>query len=274
MNKKIKDAYEEINMTKEVENRIIEKSIASRSIFRRKKFALVIGAICLFLLIGTTVSAEDVESFFAMIFDRGAVTDVDGNRYQMYEEVNGVHYNDLSHITSDDYMVTTLDKIEKLIGVKVLKYDDATSNEYGCDFIANSEINSKHKGRVERVYMYNSDFYTGEYGWNESIGTNNGFNLLIRTISDEAEESTKLSYLEEMNVMKDKHIIEEYHSDNLNTKILLYNYVCEYDVCQNKDYSELHAMFVYKNIRYEISGYFNDEVPIDKLKDIIENMHE
>lgn len=94
----------------------------------------------------------------------------------------------------------TLDEVEKMVGVNLLKYGDATSNEVSCDLITNSEIHSEHKGRVERVYVYQSDFYRPEeYGTNENVYL--GFSLLRRMLSDEAEEHTKLSYLEEMNVM-------------------------------------------------------------------------
>lgn len=274
MNKKIKKAYDNVVISKDLENKIMDKTVNKRKSII-PKYVYIVGILMIFVIFfGTVVDAEDIEELWVRIFEHGAVEDENGGRYQMYEEVKGVHYKDLSGIKTDDYFITTLDEAEKMIGIKFLKYDKSASDEVGCDFITNSEINSKHRGRVERVYVYQPYFYNEGYGWNESIGTNNGFKLLIRTISDKAEESTILSYLEEMNIIRGKRIIEEYYSDNLDTKVLLYDYACDYDGCQDREYSELYAMFVYNNIRYEFSGVFNDEVPIDKLKEIIENMHE
>lgn len=275
MNKKIKEVYENVVISKDIENKIMDKTVnKKKSIIPR--YVYVVGMLLVFgIFFGTVVDAEDIEKLWVKIFEHGAVLDDEGNRYQMYEEVNGVHYKDLSGKVTDIYIDASIDEVEELVGIKLLKYDKATSNDVEYELITNKEINSKYKERVERIYIRQLDFYKDEqYGWNESIGIHNGFSLSIRMISDKADESTILSYLEEMNTTQGKRVIEEYYSDNLDTKVILYDYVCNYDGCNDRDYSEIYAMFVYKNIRYEFSGYFNEEVPIDKLKEMIEDMHE
>lgn len=276
MKKKIRDSYEKVIIPDYVEKNILNKTVDSKNVIKNYKLAFTVGIIILFVVFIGGVNAENIESLLARIFDHGAVVDKDGNRYQMYEEVKGVKFKDLSGWTVDKEFETTIGNVEDKLGVKILKYDDATTNEVRCDLITNQVWDSENKGRVERVYLRWLDFYRPEeYGYSDAVGIDYGFSMDVRMISDKAEDSTIMSYLEEMNVMAGKKIIGEYHSDNLDTDILVYKFTCDYEGCEDREYEDIRSMFVYKNIRYEIAGTFKKgNVQIDKLKEIIENLHE
>lgn len=283
MNKKIKDSYSNVVVSKELENKIMKCSLEGKKEFKRHKVSLAIGIICLLLFLATRVNAEDIEKFWVRVFNMGAIKDINGKRYQMYEEVKGVKFNDidLSNIVTEEEFETTVNEVENLVGVKLLKYDNATSNDIRCELMTDKYISSKKKA-IGRIYLRQLDFYRPEiYGWDEINESNYGFSLNIKLVSEAANNQTKLDYLEELNTMACKKIIEKYHSDNLDTDVLIYEYACE-GVFENdfifkdKSYSEVEAMFIYKNIRYEMNGIFDvkEGIPVDKIKEIIEELHE
>lgn len=276
MKKKIRDSYEKVIIPDYVEKNILKKTVDSKSSIKNYKLAFTVGIIVLFVVFIGGVNAENIESLLARIFDYGAVVDKDGNRYQIYEEVKGVKFKDLSGWPVDEYFETTIEKVEDKLDVKLLKYDEATSDEVDCELISNQVWDSENKGRVERVYLRWLDFYRPkEYGYSDAVGIDYGFSMSIKMVSNKVEESTVMAYLDEMNVMAGKEIIDEYHSDNLDTDVLVYKFTCDYEGCEDREYDEIYTMFVYKNIRYELSGLFKKgNIPTDKLKEIIENLHE
>lgn len=267
MNKRIKDAYDTINMTKDTENRIINNCINSKKIIRRKRLVWAVSIICLFLFLGISVNAKNIEKFWVRVFNMGAIEDMDGERHQLYEEVSGVKFNILDDMPIGKEFVSTVDEVQNMFGIKLLKYDNATSNEIRYEGLKNYQT-----GIIDRLYLRQLDFYVPDiYGWNEKVGGPNGFSLSMQMVSDMANETTIRDYLLELNTMMGKNVLEEYYSDNLQTKVIIYEY--EYDYRLNGFYS-LNAIFVYKNIRYVVDGFFDTEPPIDKLKEIIEELHE
>lgn len=283
MNKKIKDSYSNVVVSKELEDKIMKCSLEGKKKYKRHKISLAIGIICLLLFLATRVNASDIEKFLVRVFNMGAIKDINGKRYQMYKNVEGVRVNDidLSSIITDDEFETTVNEVENLVGIKLLKYDNATSNEIRCELMTDKYTSSK-KDIIGRIYLRQIDFYRPEfYGWDEINESNYGFSLNIKLISEVANKQTKLDYLEELNIMACKKIIEKYHSDNLDTDILIYEYACEgvYEndfIFKDKSFSEVEAMFIYKNIRYEMNGIFDvkEGIPVDKIKEIIEELHE
>ncbi len=268
MNRKIKESYNKIVIPEYVEKSILNKTVESKR--KNYRLAFTIGIIVSLLVFVGSVNADAIDSLLARIFDRGAVVDKEGNRYQMYEEVNGVSFKNLSSWLADKEFDTTINKVEDKLGVKILKYDDVTTNELKCEFITNKVWDSENKGRVERVYLRWFDFYRPD-----EYGHDYGFSMSVKMISDKAEESTIMSYLEEMNVAAGKNVIEEYHSNNLDTDVIIYDFPCDYEGCKDRENDEIYAMFVYKNIRYEFYGTFKKgDTQINKLKEIIEDLYE
>lgn len=267
MKKEIKSSLGKLKVSKDLENQIMSKTVLSEHKLKKFKLSYILGLfIIIFAFFVISVNAEDIELFIKEIISRGSVITTDGEKHQMYTEVNGVELKNLDKYEKNTYLKSTINEVEENFGITLLKYDSATSNEISFELLTDEEINSERKGMVDRLYIRQSNFYEEGYGYSEGMGANYGFGLTIRIISDNALEHTILGYLEELNITAGKQTIEEYHSKNLDTNVLIYQY-------ENED-PNIEAVFVYKNIRYEITGYFEKEIPLDDLKNIIEKMHE
>ena len=267
MKKEIRKSLDKIKVSSNLENKIMTKTILASKRQSRFKLSYTIGMfIILFAILIISVNADSIEKFIAKIISQGAVITEDGEKHQMYTEVNGIKLQNLDKYEKDKNLDSTIEKIEEDFRITLLKYDFATSSEASFELLTDMEINSERKGMVDRLYIIQINFYNGKYGYSESMGGNYGFSLDIRIIADNASENTIMAHLEEMNTTTGKQTILEYHSENLDTNVLIYKY--------EHEAPNLEAVFVYKNIRYEISGSFKKELPLDDLKNIIEEMHE
>lgn len=144
----------------------------------------------------------------------------------------------------------TIEEIEDLIGVKVLKLDGATRYS----------LNTTNKiSNDSKVYTLN---VVQNFDFNDN--TLKSYSLSAKIYTKHAYEFVNKSNAFEFfgGIVIGKNIIEEYYIDSLDTTATIYNF---------NNNKRTGAVFVYNNIQYEIEIFIND---VSKVKSILENLHE
>lgn len=240
MNDKIKKAYNNIYVTKELENKIYNKTI-----YKAKNklvyLSLTTTIICLFMF--TIVNADKVKDYLKSW--NTSVDMGDGNKISLSEN------NTYKEIKDNAKREGVMDKeeVESILGFNILSIDNVYKDEMYYSYSLNEDNNT-----IGRVDIWYPDFL--KYSDDKDI------NMFISILNKNADYSYVLAFLEGLDASGDKELIEEYTSLNLNTKVIIYT--------NSFNKKRITATFVYDNVFYKLTG---KNITIEELKEIITQLH-
>ena len=243
MKNKIKDSYNSLEISKEIENNILNKTIYKKEKFNYKKLGYSIGIFLLvFTISATLVNAKQIVEIFKN-WSTGVEFE-DGTKVTLIENANFKEINK-NAIKSEDPIDMTHDEVENNLGFHILDYDNTSTKTIGYSTDLNED------GSIAVVRLWWADFITNN---DESWDNIKAVSVSISILNKYAEEKYVLPFFEGMDATGEKQLDQVYDIKNLNTKAVLYG--------NSWDKRRLTASFVYDNVVYEFIGrnYSKDEM--------------
>lgn len=236
MNKKIKDAFNEIKVDESLEMKVLNMTVNKKNNKQRKwKLSYTYATILLIgmLSIGV-VYAKEIKNFI-----NSFSTNINVENNKSIKLSDNINFKNISKnaliFTGDSPYQMNYDEVEKNIGFKILKLRDRNTDEiyYSTELNDNNQI-----GRVDLWLPY----FVKESD-NKYISVN------VSMLNKGADEKYILTFKEGLDASGGKDNFEEYYSNNLDTKIIVYSYLNKHDAS-----SYLKATFVYDDILYIFTG--------------------
>ena len=236
MNKKIKDAFNEIKVDESLERKVLNMTVNKKDNKQRKwKLSYTYATILLIgmLSIGV-VYAKEIKNFI-----NSFSTNINVENNKSVKLSDNINFKNISKnaliFTGDSPYQMNYDEVEKNLGFKILKLKDNNTD----DIYYSTELNdNNHIGRVNLWIPY----FVKESD-NKYISAN------VSMLNNGADEKYILAFEEGLDASGGKTNFEEYYSKNLNIKIIVYSYSNK-----NDSNSYLKATFVYDNIIYIFTG--------------------
>ena len=232
MNKKIKEAFNNIKLDDKFDDKVFNMTI-NKTNNKQKTWKLSYTFMTIFLIgilsIGV-VYAKEIRDF---INSFSSNINVENNKSIKLSD--NINFKDISNnalkIEKDNPELMNFNEVENNLGFKILKLKDNNTNEiyYSTELNDNTYI-----GRVDLWIPYYVKESADKY-----ISVN------VSMLNKGADEKYILAFEEGLDASGGKNNFEEYYSSTLNTKIILYSYSIN-DI--NNQY--LRATFIYDDVLY------------------------
>ena len=248
MKNKIKESYNTISISEDLEDKIINKTVKKKDkSFGFKKYvfnSLVIGL----LVAGFSLTIVNADKIINMIKEwTTGVSFEDGIRVELVSNAKFKEILKTAPKGSDNGFVSIdHDTIEKMLGFSILDYPDAESHVLGYGTYLNTD------GSIARVELW----WVIEDSEDKSIS----YSALMLNVG--AEERYVAAFTEGIDATGGKELKSVYELKNLNTKAAIYG--------NDWDKGRITISFVYDDIYYSIitNGYTKEEAIniVEKLK--------
>ena len=250
MNKKFKDEFSNICISKELEGRIFDMTINKEKKYKKiPKFVYVsLCAVMICTLSLTVVYAKEIKQFFqnwssSIEFKDGTKETISEN--STYKKIPDTAIKTEKIIERIEMSGT---EIEDMLNFKILGYDKATTKNmyYGTGLNEDKTI-----GTIE--IWYPKFIYENEEKF---------ISISISMLNENADEGYVDAFQTGLDATGGKELNNTYISENLGVKVIIYS----------NDWSNkrITASFCYDNIMYEMIGMNMSE---QDIKDIIENLY-
>ncbi len=240
MKNKISDSYKSIQISNNLENKIMGKTINRRK-YNYKKLGYSLGLIVLVFTISISiVYAKQIAEIFKS-WSTGVEFE-DGTKVNIVENAN---YKEISKNArkSENLISMTHDEVEHNLGFHILDYELTTSKSMGYSTSLNSN------GEIGLVHLWWSGFIDNTDGQFGKDGDKTGkvISVDISILSKGAEERYIYPFLEGKDATGEKKLDQVYEIKNLNTKAVIY--------VNDWDKARLTASFVYDDVYYQFISY-------------------
>ena len=236
MNKKIKDAFNEIKVDESLEKKVLNMTVNKKDNKQRKwKLSYTYATILLIgmLSIGV-VYAKEIKNFI-----NSFSTNINVENNKSIKLSDNINFKNISKnaliFTGDSPYQMNYNEVEKNLGFKILKLKENNTDEiyYSTELNDNNQI-----GRVDLWIPYFVKESDNKY-----------ISASISMLNKGADEKYILAFEEGMDASGGKNNFEEYYSNNLDTKIIIYSYSTS-----NSNNRYLKATFVYDDVLYIFTG--------------------
>lgn len=236
MNKKIKDAFNEIKVDESLERKVLNMTVNKKDNKQRKwKLSYTYATILLIgmLSIGV-VYAKEIKNFI-----NSFSTNINVENNKSIKLSDNINFKNISKnaliFTGDSPYQMNYNEVEKNLGFKILKLKENNTDEiyYSTELNDNNQI-----GRVDLWIPYFVKESDNKY-----------ISASISMLNKGADEKYILAFEEGMDASGGKNNFEEYYSNNLDTKIIIYSYSTS-----NSNNRYLKATFVYDDVLYIFTG--------------------
>lgn len=234
MNKKIKDAFSNICISKKTEDSILDMTVNKNE---KKNYRFRLSYICSIALIAcvlsiTVVYAKEIKKFFQ---NWGSSVKLDDGSQVKISEDNGFKEIPTSAIKVGEFepdLKMDYEEIEKMLGFSILKLPENNTNEiyYGTGL--------NDDGSIGRVDLWIPNFLNQD--------DNKEIFALVSILNKYADAGYVLAFEEGLDPTGDKSIKYIYNSKNLNTNVVIYT--------NDWEIERLTATFVYDDILYKFTG--------------------
>ena len=254
MKNKFNDLFKDIKVSKEIDEKIYNKTIYKKEIPRIYILKPIQVILFIFIFLGVGVMAKDY--IMDSVFHKNIIEN-EKDDSQIYLELNGkVHIKENNNfICNNEY---TQEELEKTLGIKLLNIKYYNSNKY-----INCEIKTTDNNKIRTVKINRDDNYSKST--DKEKGNNKFLSVTIKFMTQYAlnEDEEEFS---ELNVIKGPKKFENFtnliHLNNLDVDA----YIIKWHESKNHSFNSVH--FVYNNILYFIQGY---NISYDELLDILNN---
>ena len=236
MNKKIKNAFNEIKVDESLERKVLNMTVNKKDNKQRKwKLSYTYATILLIgmLSIGV-VYAKEIKNFIDSFS-----TNINVENNKSIKLSDNINFKNISKdaliFTGDSQYQMNYNEVEKNLGFKILKLKENNTDEiyYSTELNDNNQI-----GRVDLWIPYFVKESDNKY-----------ISASISMLNKGADEKYILAFEEGMDASGGKNNFEEYYSNNLDTKIIIYSYSTS-----NSNNRYLKATFVYDDVLYIFTG--------------------
>lgn len=236
MNKKIKDAFNEIKVDESLERKVLNMTVNKKDNKQRKwKLSYTYATILLIgmLSIGV-VYAKEIKNFI-----NSFSTNINVENNKSIKLSDNINFKNISKdaliFTGDSQYQMNYNEVEKNLGFKILKLKENNTYEiyYSTELNDNNQI-----GRVDLWIPYFVKESDNKY-----------ISASISMLNKGADEKYILAFEEGLDASGGKDNFEEYYSNNLDTKIIIYSYSTS-----NSNNRYLKATFVYDDVLYIFTG--------------------
>ena len=236
MNKKIKNAFNDIKVNEDLERKILNMTVNKRDNKQKKwKLSYTYATILLIgmLSIGV-VYAKEIKNFI-----NSFSTNINVENNKSIKLSDNINFKNISKdaliFTGDSQYQMNYNEVEKNLGFKILKLKENNTDEiyYSTELNDNNQI-----GRVDLWIPYFVKESDNKY-----------ISASISMLNKGADEKYILAFEEGLDASGGKNNFEEYYSNNLDTKIIIYSYST---INSNNRY--LKATFVYDDVLYIFTG--------------------
>ena len=211
MNKKIKDAFSEIKVNESLEREVLNMTVNKKANMQKKwKLSYTFMAIILISMLSIgVVYAKEIKSFI-----NSFSTNINVEKNKSIKLSDNINFKNISHnaliFTGDCEYQMNYDEIEKNLGFKILKLKDNNTDEiyYSTELNDNNQI-----GRVDLWIPYLVKENDNKY-----------ISASVSILNKGADKKYILAFQEGLDASGGKGNFEEYHSDNLDTKIIIYSH--------------------------------------------------
>ena len=232
MNKKIKDAFNEIKVDESLERKVLNMTVNKKDNKQRKwKLSYTYATILLIgmLSIGV-VYAKEIKNFI-----NSFSTNINVENNKSIKLSDNINFKNISKnaliFTGDSPYQMNYNEVEKNLGFKILKLKENNTDEiyYSTELNDNNQI-----GRVNLWIPYFVKESDNKY-----------ISASISMLNKGADEKYILAFEEGLDASGGKNNFEEYYSNNLDTKIIIYSYSTS-----NSNNRYLKATFIYDDVLY------------------------
>lgn len=255
MKNEIKNLYNSLEMSKELENNILDKTMYKKKGFNYKKLGV---SLSIFLFVFTIsislVYAKQIVNFFKM-WSTG-VEFVDGTKVTLIENASFKEINE-NAIKSDNPISMTLDEVEKNLGFHILDYEHTSSKLMGYSTLLNENGNIAVASLWWGGFIDNTN---GQFG-KDGDKTGKVISVYISILNKDAEDRYVYPFIEGIDATGEKELDQVYEIKNLNAKAVIYG--------NSFDNSRLTSSFVYDNVYYQFISYNYSK---EEMIDILENL--
>lgn len=236
MNKKIKDAFNEIKVDESLERKVLNMTVNKKDNKQRKwKLSYTYATILLIgmLSIGV-VYAKEIKNFI-----NSFSTNINVENNKSIKLSDNINFKNISKdaliFTGDSQYQMNYNEVEKNLGFKILKLKENNTDEiyYSTELNDNNQI-----GRVDLWIPYFVKESDSKY-----ISAN------VSMLNKDADEKYILAFEEGLDASGGKDNFEEYYSNKIDTKIIFYSYSMS-----NSNNRYLKATFVYDDVLYIFTG--------------------
>lgn len=243
-NNKIKEAFNEISVSKDLEEKILNKTIYKEE-KRKFKYAYVLPLILLSLGLFMSIAyAEEIKEFFEnwnakITFENGEEKNISENA--IYKKIP----NTLKESTKEEYSIVQTHKgMEELLGFHLLSSPLSKNDKLSYITLQNLD------GTIGRVDIWWPEFIEKE--------NNKKISMMISMLNEKADHGYVIAFEEGINATGGKEYKNSYKIESLNTEVIIYG--------NDWDSERLTATFVYDNVLYELIA---DNIKEDELVEII-----
>ena len=236
MNKKIKDAFNEIKVDESLERKVLNMTVNKKDNKQRKwKLSYTYATILLIgmLSIGV-VYAKEIKNFI-----NSFSTNINVENNKSIKLSDNINFKNISKnaliFTGDSPYQMNYNEVEKNLGFKILKLKENNTDEiyYSTELNDNNQI-----GRVDLWIPYFVKESDNKY-----------ISASISMLNKGADEKYILAFEEGLDASGGKNNFEENNNNNLDTKIIIYSYSTS-----NSNNRYLKATFVYDDVLYIFTG--------------------
>ena len=251
MNKKIKDAFNNIRVNENLESRVLNMTVY-KSDNRNRRWKLSYSVMTI-LLIGIlsigVVYAKEIKDFI-----NSFSTNINVENNESIKLSNNINFKNISNnalkIENDNSKQMTFSEVEDNLGFKILKLKDNSANEiyYSAGLNDNKKI-----GRIDLWIPYFIKENDSKY-----------VSASLSMLNVGADIKYIEAFKEGLDASGSKNNFEEYYSEKLNTKIIMYIYSSDSDNLYLKTtfiYDDILYILTSKNMtRNELVNYINELV--------------
>lgn len=236
MNKKINDAFNEIEVSENLERKVLNMTVNKNDNMQKKwKLSHAFMAIILIVVLSIgVVYAKEIKNFI-----NSFSTSINVENNKNIKISDNINFKNISSVAlkteNDNSKQMTFNEAEKNLGFKILKLKDNNTNEiyYSTRLNDNGQI-----GRVDLWIPYFVKESDSKY-----------ISASVSMLNIGVDEKYILAFEEGLDASGNKDNFEEYFSEELNTKFIIYSY-------SNKNSADLYlkATFVYDDVLYIFTG--------------------
>ena len=237
MNKKIKNAFNDVKVNEDLEKRILDMTVNKNGYKQRRwKLSYIYTSILLIGILSlSVVYAQEIKDFVNSFSTNINVESNKNIKISDNVKFKNISVNALKVKESENSYQMSFDEVEKNLGFEILKLRENNTNEIYYSTGLNDD------GEIGRVDLWIPYFI--KENDNKYISTS------ISMLNKGADKKYISSFEEGLDVSGNKENFKEYYSKNLNTKVIIYSYSAK-----NNGNLSLKATFVYDNILYIFTG--------------------
>ena len=236
MNNKIKNVFNDIKVNEDLERKILNMTINKKDNKQRKwKLSYTLAAVFLIGVLSLgVVYAKEIKNFI-----NSFRTNINVENNKSIKLSDNVKFKNISSnaLKSDNNNAKQMvfSEVEHNLGFKILKLKNNNTDE----IYYSTELNGN--GKIGRVDLW-IPYFVKESD-NKYISVN------VSMLNIGADEKYILAFKEGVDASGGKDNFEEYYSNNLDTKIIIYSYSTS-----NSNNRYLKATFVYDDVLYIFTG--------------------